>query len=95
MKTMPRAEDRPATLTLPILPRDRELLAAAAKASGETLAAFVRRVALRAATEALCDQCLVESSPEAYRLFLARLDRPAQPNDRLRATMQTTPPWET
>lgn len=92
---MPRATDRQGTLTLPIPPQDRELLAAAAKASGETPAAFVRRVALRAAAEALCDQCLVDSSPQAYRLFLARLDRPVQPNERLRATMQTTPPWET
>jgi uncharacterized protein (DUF1778 family) len=94
MQTMPRTKERQGTLTLPIPPQDRELLAAAAKASGETPAAFVRRVALRAAAEALCDQCLVESSPRAYRLFLARLDHPAQPNERLRATMQTTPPWD-
>lgn len=91
---MPRTKERQGTLTLPIPPQDRELLAAAAKASGETLAAFVRRVALRAAAEALCDQCLVDSSPEAYRLFLARLDHPAQPHERLRVTMQTTPPWD-
>jgi uncharacterized protein (DUF1778 family) len=33
-------------------------------------------------------------SQDAYAAFLARLDEPPKPNERLRRTMQTTPPWE-
>jgi uncharacterized protein (DUF1778 family) len=31
---------------------------------------------------------------EAYAQFLARLDEPPKPNERLRRTMLTVPPWE-
>jgi hypothetical protein len=33
-------------------------------------------------------------SPQAYTQFIARLDEPLKANDRLRRTMQATPPWE-
>jgi uncharacterized protein (DUF1778 family) len=33
-------------------------------------------------------------SAEGYAAFLARLDEPPKPNDRLRRTMQIVPPWE-
>jgi uncharacterized protein (DUF1778 family) len=33
-------------------------------------------------------------SPEAYAEFLMLLDAPAQPNKRLRKTMQTRAPWD-
>lgn len=41
----------------------------------------------RAAEETLLDRALMVVSPEAYDEFLQRLDRPAQPNDRLKRTM--------
>lgn len=34
------------------------------------------------------------ASPEAYAEFIALLDAPPQPNERLRKTMQTLAPWE-
>ena len=34
-------------------------------------------------------------SPEAYGEFLKRLDRPAQPNERLQRTMRSKAPWKT
>ena len=42
----------------------------------------------------MLDQTLISVSPEAYARFLARLDMPPQPNERLRKTMQVTAPWE-
>jgi hypothetical protein len=42
----------------------------------------------------LLDRTTFTVSPEAYADFLARLDAPPRPNERLRRTMQTTPPWE-
>jgi uncharacterized protein (DUF1778 family) len=34
-------------------------------------------------------------SPAAYTQFVAMLDAPPEPNERLRRTMQTPPPWTT
>jgi myo-inositol 2-dehydrogenase/D-chiro-inositol 1-dehydrogenase len=39
-------------------------------------------------------EIIITASPEAYAAFLARLDMPPQPNERLRKTMQTAAPWE-
>ena len=47
--------------------------------------------ARRAASEALLDRTMIAVTPEAYAEFLARLDAPPLPNDRLRRTMQTLP----
>ena len=40
--------------------------------------------------------CLLYTSvsSQAYAEFLARLDRPPQPNPRLRRTLETPAPWE-
>ncbi|MBL8473891.1 MAG: DUF1778 domain-containing protein [Rhodocyclaceae bacterium] len=35
----------------------------------------------------------VAVSPDAYAEFLQRLDRPAQPNERLQQTMRAKLPW--
>ena len=50
--------------------------------------------ARRAAEEAWLDRSVFMVSPEAHAAFLARLAEPRRPNDRLRRTMHTVPPWE-
>lgn len=40
-------------------------------------------------------QDTIPVSQEAYTAFLARLDMPPQPNERLKQTMQASAPWET
>jgi uncharacterized protein (DUF1778 family) len=47
-----------------------------------------------AAENALLDQVLMAVDPVAYDQFLARLDMPPNPNERLRKTMLTPPPWD-
>jgi len=47
-----------------------------------------------AAEEVLLDQVMITASAEAYAAFLARLDMPPQPNERLRKTIQTPAPWD-
>lgn len=44
--------------------------------------------------ETQLDQVVVAVSPEAYAEFLARLDMPANPNERLKKTMQNTTLWD-
>ncbi len=82
------------TLNIRIRASDRGLIDQAAEATGKTRTDFVLDAARRAAEEALLDRTRIVVSPEAYAEFVKRLDAPPRPNDRLRRTMQTKPPWE-
>ena len=82
------------SLNLRIKPEDRGLIDRAAKSVGKTRTDFVLEAVRRAAEEALLDRIVFKVSPDAYAKFLARLDAPPQPNERLRRTMQTPAPWE-
>ncbi|WP_245449994.1 type II toxin-antitoxin system TacA family antitoxin [Rhizobium leguminosarum] len=44
--------------------------------------------------EVLLERTIFTVSPEIYAEYLARLDAPAQPNDRLKRTMSTNAPWD-
>lgn len=82
------------TLNLRIKPEVRGLIDRAAKVRGKNRTDFILEAAQQAAEEALLDQALVRVTPQAYAEFLARLDKPAEPNDRLRKTLQTPAPWD-
>jgi uncharacterized protein (DUF1778 family) len=82
------------TLNLRIKPEERGLIDRAAKALGKNRTDFVLEAARRAAEDALLDRAILAVSPKAYAEFLARLDAPPKPNERLRRTMRTRAPWE-
>ena len=71
----------------------RSLIDRAAASSGKTRTDFILSAARRAAEEALLDRAVFVVSPVAYSNFLARLDAPSKPNQRLRRTMAAPPPW--
>jgi uncharacterized protein (DUF1778 family) len=52
-------------------------------------------MARRAAEDTFLEQTLIRVGPDAFDAFLARLDAPSHPNERLQQTMQTAPPWDT
>lgn len=83
------------TLRLTISQADRSLIDRAVKLAGKTRANFILNAARRAAEETLLDRAPMAVSPKAYDEFLKRLDCPAQPNNRLRRTMQAQAPWQT
>lgn len=94
---MPTVHDTPAkrqTLNLRIQPDERDLIDRAARASGKNRTEFILDASRRAAEDALLDQALLRAEPEAFAAFQARLDAPPEPNERLRKTMQTVPPWQ-
>ncbi|MEO8715513.1 MAG: DUF1778 domain-containing protein [Acetobacteraceae bacterium] len=93
---MPKAHPAPRrdTLNLRIRAEERGLIDRAATLTGKTRTNFVLEAARRAAEEALLDRTVFSVSPEAYAAFLARLDEAPTPNERLRRTMLTSPPWE-
>ncbi|HYN79507.1 MAG TPA: DUF1778 domain-containing protein [Lamprocystis sp. (in: g-proteobacteria)] len=94
---MPIAQEPAAkrqTLNLRIRPEERDLIDRAARASGKNRTEFILDATRRAAEDALLDQTLLRVGAEAFAAFQARLDAPPQPNERLRKTMQSVPPWE-
>ena len=82
------------TLNIRIKPEERNLIDRAAKTRGKNRTDFILEAARLAAEDALLDQVIISVNPEAYSEFLARLDTPPKPNERLRKTMQTPAPWE-
>ena len=82
------------TLNIRIKPEERNLIDRAAKTRGKNRTDFILDAARLAAEDALLDQVIISVGSEAYSQFLARLDMPPKPNERLRKTMQTPPPWE-
>lgn len=94
MPTPRVAPSKRETLNIRIKPEERSLIDRAAKARGKNRTDFVLDAARAAAEEALLDQTIIVASPEAYAAFLARLDMPPQPNERLRRTMRTKAPWD-
>lgn len=82
------------SLNLRIKPELRGLIDRAAQLVGKNRTDFVLEAARRAAEDALLDRTVFSVSREAYAEFLARLDAPPQPNERLRRTMRTPAPWD-
>jgi len=82
------------TLNLRVRPQDRSLIDRAAQLLGKSRTDFLLDAARRAAQDALLDQTLFRVSPKAYAQFVARLDAPPAPNEKLRKTMTTVVPWE-
>lgn len=55
---------------------------------------FIVQAAQTAALETLLERTVFLVSQESYVEFLALLDDPAEPNERLLKTLQSTTPWE-
>lgn len=83
------------TLNLRIPVAERNLIDRAAESAGKTRTDFILEAARRAAEDTLLDRALMVVSPEAYDEFMKRLDRPPQPNERLKRTMQSKARWKT
>ncbi|WP_267381541.1 MULTISPECIES: DUF1778 domain-containing protein [unclassified Sphingomonas] len=94
MPTPATASPKRDTLNIRIKPEERNLIDRAASVRGKTRTDFVLEAARLAAEEVVLDQRLIAVDPDAYASFLARLDLPPQPNDRLLETMRTSPPWK-
>lgn len=82
------------TLNVRVKPEDRNLIDRAARLLGKSRTDFLLESARQAAQDALLDQTLFKVSPTVYAEFIARLDAPPAPNEKLRRTMTTPAPWE-
>ncbi len=95
---MPSAPTARATrrnaLNLRIKPEEQGLIDRAAALSGKTRTDFVLEAARRAAIETLTDRTLFGVDAASFAKFTKLLDTPPKPNEKLRRTMRTKPPWE-
>ena len=82
------------TLNVRVKSEDRNLIDRAARLLGKSRTDFLLESARRDAQDALLDQTLFKVSPSLCAQFVARLDAPPAPNDRLRRTMTTPAPWD-
>jgi uncharacterized protein (DUF1778 family) len=94
MKPSPQTPARRESLNLRIPSAERDLIDRAAASTGKTRTEFILSAARRAAEDALLDRAILSVSPKAYGEFLARLDAPPQPNERLRKTMRAGTRWD-
>jgi uncharacterized protein (DUF1778 family) len=81
-------------LNIRIQPDLRRLIDRAAGLAGKNRTDFVLDAARQAAEDVLRDRTVFAVSPKAYAEFLARLDAPPRPNERLRRSLQAPAPWE-
>ena len=82
------------TLNLRIKADDRGLIDRAARLLGKTRTDFVLDAARRAAEDALLDRTVFAADEATFAAFVAKLDAPPQPSERLRRTFDTSAPWE-
>lgn len=82
------------TLNFRVKPEDRKLFDRAATLLGKSRTDFLLEAGRREAENVLLDRTLFKASSKAYEQFVARLDMPPAPNERLRRTMTTPAPWE-
>lgn len=81
-------------INLRVREETRALIDRAAQAQGRSRSDFMIEAARRAAEDAILDQTVIQTDRASYDEFMALLDRPAQTNDRLRATLQASAPWD-
>jgi uncharacterized protein (DUF1778 family) len=82
------------TLNIRIKAVDRNLIDRAAQLLGKSRTDFLLEAGRRAAEDTVLDQTLFKVSPKVYAEFVARLDTPPAPNEKLRRTMAAPAPWE-
>ncbi|TDW32381.1 uncharacterized protein (DUF1778 family) [Rhizobium azibense] len=89
-----KSADASVPLNMRIKPATRNLIDRAAEMLGKTRTDFMLEASVRRAEEVLLDRTIFTVSAEVYAKYLARLDAPTQPNERLKRTMSTKAPWD-
>lgn len=81
------------TINLRASAEQKGLIDRAAKRLGKSRTEFVLDTMREASENILLDQRLFDLDEQAFAAFEAMLDAPAEPNDELRRTLKTRPPW--
>ena len=85
---------RRSLINLRVPSKDRDLIDRAAEALGKNRSEFMLDASRQAAEDTLLDRSHFRLDPERFAAFLAQLDAPIVPNDRLSRLLATPVPWE-
>lgn len=91
---MPAVVKQRESLNVRIKPDARALIDRAAALTGKTRTDFVLEAAQRAAMDALAERSVFVVDAPTFARFVAALDVPPRPNEKLRRTMHETAPWD-
>ena len=94
MRTTETEERTSVTIQLRADARQCALIDRAAAVRGTNRSKFMLETACREAEGVLLDQRLFQLDDNAYKSFVAELDRPPAENARLRSLLHTKAPWE-
>jgi uncharacterized protein (DUF1778 family) len=89
-----RETARRETINLRASQKQKALIDRAAEALGRSRSDFVLETVCREAESVLRDRRYFALSEDAFKRFVAMLDKPTRANPRLRRLLQTTSPWE-
>ncbi|RYF27086.1 MAG: DUF1778 domain-containing protein [Comamonadaceae bacterium] len=89
-----RNAERSEPLNIRIKPSIRSLIDRAAELVKQNRTDFMLEASEQRAQRVLLDRVVFPVSQAAYAEFVARLDAPTQPNERLKRTMTTKAPWD-
>ena len=89
-----RASTRDVTINIRAQQRQRELIDQAAEAIGKSRSDFMLEAACQKAEDILLDRRVFVLPEDQWQAFLALLDAPVQPNDKLRNLLTTAAPWD-
>lgn len=81
------------TINLRASAEQKALIDRAAKRLGKSRTEFVLDTMREASVNVLLDQRLFDLDEASFAAFEAMLDAPAEPNEEMRRTLNTPPPW--
>lgn len=94
MRDASARSNRTGNVNIRIRPAERELIDQAAELQGKSRSDFILEASRRAAEEALLDRTLFRVDAATYDRYVALLDGPPKPNEKLRKLMRIRAPWE-
>lgn len=89
-----RKDLRDTTINVRLSARTRDLIDSAAELRGKSRSEFILESAREHAIDVLLDQRLFSLDGAQYDAFVAALDGPAEPPERLRKLLAAKAPWE-
>jgi uncharacterized protein (DUF1778 family) len=93
MRSASTKSKRTGSVNIRIRPAERELIDQAAELQGKSRSDFMLEASRRAAEETLLDRTLFRVDAATYERFVAMLDGPPKPTEKLRKLMQSKAPW--
>lgn len=88
------AERRDAVINVRVPIKTRDLIDTAAAVAGKTRTEFMVESAAQRATDVLLDQRLFSLGEKEFGAFMAVLDDPPEPNEKLRELFREKAPWK-